>query len=231
MRLLAIGLLFSSLLLAQSANRTDNRAEEATTQRLQRSAEVFNEIMATPDKGIPRDLLAKAQCAVIVPSMKKGGFVVGAQYGKGFLTCRQGGSWSAPAAIRVEGGSFGFQIGGSETDVVMLVMNQGGEDKLLSSKFTLGGEGEVAAGPVGRSSSAQTDAKLTAEILSWSRSRGAFAGVALTGATLRQDADSNEALYGKKLDNREIVKGNVAVPPAATELISALNRYSSPAKG
>lgn len=230
MRLIAVGLLFSSLLLAQSANRADNRAEEATTQRLQRSAEVFNEIMATPDKGIPRDLLQRAQCAVIVPSMKKAGFVVGAQYGKGFLTCRQGGSWSAPAAIRVEGGSFGFQIGGSETDVVMLVMNQGGEDKILSSKFTLGGEGEVAAGPVGRSTSAQTDAKLTAEILSWSRSRGAFAGVALTGATLRQDNDSNEALYGKKLDNREIVKGNVAVPPAGQELISALNRYSSPAK-
>ena len=231
MRLIAVGLLFSSLLLAQSANRADNRAEEATTQRLQRSADVFNEIMATPDKGIPRDLLQRAQCAVIVPSMKKAGFVVGGQYGKGFLTCRQGGSWSAPAAIRVEGGSFGFQIGGSETDVVMLVMNQGGEDKILSSKFTLGGEGEVAAGPVGRSTSAQTDAKLTAEILSWSRSRGAFAGVALTGATLRQDADSNEALYGKKLDNREIVKGNVAVPPAAQELISALNRYSSSGKG
>jgi SH3 domain-containing YSC84-like protein 1 len=231
MRLIAVGLLFSSLLLAQSANRADNRAEEATTQRLQRSAEVFNEIMATPDKGIPRDLLQRAQCAVIVPSMKKAGFVVGAQYGKGFLTCRQGGSWSAPAAIRVEGGSFGFQIGGSETDVIMLVMNQGGEDNVLSSKFTLGGEGEVAAGPVGRSTTAQTDAKLGAEILSWSRSRGAFAGVALTGATLRQDTDSNEALYGKKLDNREIVKGNVAVPPAAQELISALNRYSSSAKG
>ncbi len=232
MRLLLTGLLLSSVLLAQSADRADTKAEKGATQRLQSAAEVFNEIMATPDKGIPRDLLAKAQCAVFVPGLKKGGFVLGAEFGKGFLTCRQaGGNWSAPAGIRIEGGSFGFQIGGSETDVVMLVMNQRGEDKVLSSKFTLGGEGEVAAGPVGRSASAQTDAKLSAEILSWSRSRGAFAGVALTGATLRQDNDTNEALYGKKLDNREIVKGDMAVPAAAKELISALDNYSGAEKG
>src|SRR5262249_37772202 len=147
---------------------------------------------------IPHDLLDRAQCAVIVPGAKKGAFIVGATFGKGFITCRgkNDRGWSAPAAIRMEGGSFGFQIGGSETDVVMLVMNDRGAERLMQSKFTLGGEGEVAAGPVGRSATAQTDAKFTAEILSWSRSRGVFAGIALKGATLRPDEGANEAMYG-----------------------------------
>jgi lipid-binding SYLF domain-containing protein len=236
MRLIPMVLLLSSAMLAQSADRVDPKADTQNTKagkdaarRLEDAATVFHEIMATPDKGIPRDLLAKAQCAVIVPGLKKGAFIVGAKYGRGFLTCRQGQSWSAPGAIRVEGGSFGFQIGGSETDVVMLVMNQGGEDKLLSSKFTLGGEGEVAAGPVGRSASAQTDAKLTAEILSWSRSRGVFGGIALTGATLRQDLDTNQDLYAKRLENRDLVKTNVMPPAAAMQLLAELNEYTSPA--
>jgi len=171
--------------------------------------------------------MEKAQCAVSIPGLKKGALIVGAKYGKGFLSSKEGTVWSAPAAVRVEGGSIGLQIGGSETDVVLLVLNSQGEDKLLASKFTLGGEGEVAAGPVGRSTSAQTDLKLTAEILSWSRSHGVFAGVALTGATLRQDLDDNEALYGKRLENRDIVKAKVAPPPAAHDLLSLLNRYSS----
>jgi lipid-binding SYLF domain-containing protein len=160
--------------------------------------------------------------------MKKGAFIVGGQYGKGYLSCRRtnGAGWSAPGTVRIEGGSVGFQIGGSETDVIMLVMNQHGADKLLSSQFTLGAEGEVAAGPVGRSSTAETDALMRAEILSWSRSRGVFAGIALKGATLRQDVDANEALYGKKLENREIVTVGVAPPPAATKLLALLNRYS-----
>jgi len=236
MRLISLALLLSSAMLAQNADRVDPKTDTQTTKagkdtarRLEDAATVFHEIMATPDKGIPHDLLAKAQCAVIVPGLKKGAFIVGAKYGRGFLTCREGQGWSAPGAIRVEGGSVGFQIGGSETDVVMLVMNQGGEDKLLSSKFTLGGEGEVAAGPVGRSASAQTDAKLTAEILSWSRSRGVFGGVALTGATLRQDLDANQDLYGKRIENRELAKGNVTPPAAATQLLSELNQYTSPA--
>lgn len=202
--------------------------KDAVTRRLQDATTVFSEIMGTPDKGIPRDLLQKAQCIVIVPGLKKGAFIVGGKYGKGFLSCKENGNWSAPADIRMEGGSFGFQIGASETDVVLLVMNQSGENKLLSSQFTLGAGGEVAAGPVGRSASAETDGKLTAEILSWSRSRGAFAGVSLSGATLRQDLDDNEALYGKPLDNREIVTGNVMPPEAAHDLLSALTRYSSP---
>ncbi len=201
---------------------------EEANRRLSEAGAVFSEIMTSPDKGIPEDVLEKAQCVVVVPGMKKGAFIVGAKYGKGFVTCRgahhQG--WSAPGAIRIEGGSFGFQIGGSETDVVLLVMNQHGADRLLGDQFTLGGEGEIAAGPVGRSASAQTDAKMTAEILSWSRTRGVFAGVSLQGATLRQDLDDNAELYGKKMRNREIVDSNVAAPESASRLLTLLNKYS-----
>ena len=175
--------------------------------RLQEASAVFSEIMAAPDKGIPQDLLAKSHCIVIVPSLKTGAFIVGAKYGKGYLSCRNrsGTGWSAPGTVRIEGGSFGFQIGGSSTDLIMLVMSERGADKLLSSKFTLGAEASVAAGPVGRTTTAQTDAQMHAEILSWSRSQGLFAGLALEGATLRQDLDDNETLYGSKLENREIV--------------------------
>jgi len=184
--------------------------------------------MSAPDKGIPQDLLDKAHCVVIVPGLKKGAFIVGGQYGKGFLTCRDASrrGWASPAAIRIEGGSVGFQIGGSETDVVMLVMNKRGEDRLLQSKFTLGAEGEVAAGPVGRTATAQTDAKLTAEILSWSRSRGVFAGLALQGATLREDKDDNELLYGSKLGTREVLSKQAKAPAGAHRLLDVLNQYS-----
>jgi len=204
-------------------------AEKVPVTRLEESAIVFSEIMGAPDKGIPRDLLEKAHCIVIVPGLKKGAFVVGGEYGKGFLVCRnnRNGRWSAPASVRIEGGSFGLQIGGSETDLVMLVMNRRGADKLLSSQFTLGAEGEVAAGPVGRTSNAETDALMRAEILSWSRARGVFAGISLKGATLRQDLDDNEALYGKKLDNREIITSGITPPPAATRLLARLSEYPS----
>ncbi len=201
-------------------------AESAAT-RLDTSARVLGEIMATPDKGIPQELFEKAQCVVIVPGMKKGAFVVGANYGRGFMSCRKASGWSAPAAIKVEGGSFGFQIGGSETDVIMLVMNKRGADKLLSSKFTLGGDASVAAGPVGRTSSADTDAKLHAEILSYSRSRGAFAGISLKGATLRPDDDANAELYGSKMTNQQIVMGKTKVPAAGSKLVAELSRYSA----
>jgi len=197
-------------------------------QRLREAAIVFREIMGTPDKSIPQDLLDKAYCIVIVPSMKKGAFIVGAQYGKGYIVCRKknGVGWGAPAAIKIEGGSFGFQIGGSETDVVMLVMNEGGANKLLSSQFTLGAGGEIAAGPVGRTATANTDLAMRAEILSWSRSHGIFAGVSLQGSTLRQDLDDNRALYGKTLTSREIVDGNFRVPPGARQLIAELDRVA-----
>src|SRR4051812_11771469 len=182
-------------------------ANQDTANRLKESAEVLNEIMATPDKGIPQELLEKSSCIVIVPGLKKAAFIVGGKYGKGFISCRRasGNGWSAPAAIKVEGGSVGFQIGGSETDAVMLVMNKRGAEKLLSSKFTLGGDASVAAGPVGRSSAASTDGKMQAEILTYSRSRGVFAGLSLDGATLRPDKESNTELYGSKLTNRNIV--------------------------
>ena len=207
-------------------------SQKDVAHRLDESATVLSEIMASPDKGIPEDLLEKAHCIVIVPGLKKGAFIIGGKYGKGFLSCRHKNNvgWSAPAAVRVEGGSVGFQIGGSETDVVMLIMNASGADKLLSSKFTLGGEGQVAAGPVGRTASAETDARMRAEILSWSRSRGVFAGLSLQGATLRQDVEDNEALYGRRLENREIVTSHVAPPAAAGKLMSLLNKYSSAEK-
>ena len=196
-----------------------------SVKRLNEAAVVFSEVMATPDKGIPEDLLANARCIVIVPSLKTAAFVVGGKYGKGYVSCRHDGSWSAPGAVRVEGGSFGFQIGGSTTDVIMLVMNEGGENRLLSDKFTLGGEASVAAGPVGRTATAQTDLQIHAEILSWSRSQGLFAGVALEGATLRQDLDDNAEIYGNKLNNREILTTSVATPRAAARLISELNEH------
>ena len=198
------------------------------TERLDEAAAVLSEIMSTPEKGIPRDLFAKAHCIVIVPELKTAAFVVGGKYGRGFLSCRNksGIGWSAPAAVRIEGGSVGFQIGASSTDLIMLVMSERGADKLLSSQFTLGAEGSVAAGPVGRTVAAQTDANMRADILSWSRSQGLFAGVALEGATLRQDLDENAEMYGKQLENRHIVTKGVAVPKGAAKLIAALNRYS-----
>ena len=226
MRITTMVLLLSVSLLAAGK-------EKDAALRLDDAATVFSEIMATPDKGIPQDLLEKAHCMVIVPGLKKGAFIVGGKYGKGFVTCRKDGAagWSAPGAVRVEGGSVGFKIGGSESDVILLVMNERGAQRLLSSQFTLGGEGEVAAGPVGRDATAQTDAKFTAEILSWSRSRGVFAGLSLQGATLRQDLDDNEDLYGKKLENREIIEGGVRPPAAAHNLLNLLGRYSPKERG
>jgi lipid-binding SYLF domain-containing protein len=204
-------------------------AASEPVKRLDEAAAVFSEIMAAPDKGIPQDLLEKAHCIVIVPDLKTGAFVFGGKYGKGYLLCRakSGRGWSAPATVRIEGGSVGFQIGGSSTDLIMLVMSERGADKLLSSKFTLGAEGSVAAGPVGRTATAQTDAQMHADILSWSRSQGLFAGIALEGATLRQDLDDNATLYGKKLENRDIVTKGIRAPKAAAKLIALLNQYST----
>lgn len=204
-------------------------AEPDAAKRLGAAADAFKDVMGTPDKSIPQQLLEKAQCIVIVPDLKKGAFIIGAKYGKGFVSCRKanGVGWSAPGSIRVEGGSFGLQIGGSETDVFMLVMNMRGMERLLSTKFTLGGDATAAAGPVGRSTQAETDAAFTAEILTWSRSRGLFAGISLSGATLREDDDWNRELYGKSIKNREVVTGNTAPPKGATELMAELNKYSS----
>ena len=209
----------------KSAART--KGDNDTTKRLNAAADVLGEILGAPDKGIPHDLLDKAACAVIVPNVKKGAFIVGAKYGRGFIVCRKsGGGWSAPAGVKVEGGSVGFQIGGSETDVVMLVMNEGAIPKLLSSKFTIGADASATAGPVGRTASAATDAQMHAQLLTYSRARGLFAGVSLEGATLRPDDDANKDLYSTAMSNKDIVMGSVASPPAAAGLLAELNKYS-----
>jgi|SRR5579862_718332 len=197
--------------------------------RLDASADALTDMMQASDKGIPQDLLDKAHCVVVVPGMKKAGFIFGAEEGRGFAVCRQhgGSGWSAPAAIRVEGGSVGFQIGVSETDVVLLVMNEGGMKRLLSDKFTLGGDASAAAGPIGRDMSAQTDVMMKAEMLSYSRSRGLFAGVSLQGATLRPDSGTNKELYGHDSTNREILTGDFKTPAVAAKFERALHRESA----
>ncbi len=216
------------ILLALSCGALISASSEQV-ERLRDAADAFQEIMQAPDQAIPQELLDRAECVVIVPGLKHAAFIVGARYGKGYISCRKrsGFGWTAPGTVRIEGGSFGLQIGGSETDVVMLVMNQGGKDRLLSSQFTLGAGASVAAGPIGRSTRPATDALLTAEILSWSRTRGVFAGVSLQGATLRQDVSDNRELYGRTLENREIIEKELPVPKAAKKLISLLNKYSS----
>ncbi|HYP04687.1 MAG TPA: lipid-binding SYLF domain-containing protein [Bryobacteraceae bacterium] len=203
------------------------RAESASD-RLQEAATVLEEVMQAGDKGIPTDLLERAHCVVIVPGVKKLALGVGGKYGRGFSVCRTADhkAWGAPAAVRMEGGSIGWQIGGSESDVILLVMTETGARRLLDSKFTLDANAGVAAGPVGRTAQASTDAKLTAGILSYSRSRGLFAGLSVGGATLRNDLDENKELYGKEMTNKQIVAQNVAPPETAGRLISALTKYS-----
>jgi lipid-binding SYLF domain-containing protein len=212
--------------LATSAYAADR--EIKVEDRLDASAETLGDMMKAADKGIPQDLLDKAKCVVVIPGMKKAGFILGAKFGRGFAACRRSGGsgWSAPAAVRVEGGSVGFQIGASETDVVLLVTNDGGMKHLLSDKFTIGGDATAAAGPIGRDASAQTDAKLNSEILSYSRSRGLFAGISLEGATLRPDEDANKELYGRSATNREILTGDFKAPPSAATFERRLNRES-----
>ena len=198
--------------------------------RLQQSYQVLKEILGMPE-WIPRDLLNKAECVVIYPSVKKAAFVVGASYGRGVITCRKGeefdGPWSAPAMFALEGGSFGFQIGGEATDFVLLIMNESGANSVMSSKVKLGADASAAAGPKGRSTSAETDVVMKAEILSYSRAQGVFAGVSLEGSTLRSDDGANKTLYGKELSAKEIVReGKVASPAAAHKLLALLERGS-----
>ena len=197
--------------------------------RLNAAQTMLHEIMATPDKSIPKDLLERAHCVALIPGLKQGAFIVGAKYGKGVLMCRAkgGAGWRGPASIRIEGGSFGLQIGGGETDVVLLVMNQSGAEKMTRSEFKLGGSAAVMAGPVGRSAQAETDAYMRAEMLAYSRARGVFAGVALEGSTIREDSDDNRALYGHTVSNHDILfGGSVAAPAAAKPLVQELTRYS-----
>jgi lipid-binding SYLF domain-containing protein len=216
------------LLAAISLAQTSSKARADEVARLNRATAVFGEIMRTPDKGIPEDLLDKAECIAIIPGVKKGAFIVGARYGKGLVMCRRPGKkWSAPSFLTVEGGNIGFQIGGSSTDVVMLVMNKEGMDKLIGDKFTVGADASAAAGPVGRRTSAETNIRLDAQILTYSRSKGLFAGVSLDGAVVKQDKDDNRDFYGKEMDARTILfTDTVPIPAEAKALAAALSRES-----
>lgn len=197
-------------------------AKEDSIQRLKNSSNVLQEIMATPDKGIPEEVLSSAKCVVIVPHLIKGGFIVGGKHGRGVATCHTSTGWSAPAFISVGGGSWGLQIGAEGVDLVMLVMNDKGLEHLLSSKFQISGEGSAAAGPVGRHASAGTDWKMNTEMLTYSRSKGLFGGLTLEGAVVEQDNDSTEAIYGKNESFREVLTGKVPTPAEAASFIEAV---------
>jgi len=211
--------IFSSAAFAADPEKDENRLENSGT--------VLKEILDVPDD-IPQDLLDKADCVVVFPSVLKAAFIVGGSYGRGAMSCRKGqdfkGSWGAPTMMALEGGSFGFQIGGEATDFVLLVMNERGASGILTSKVKLGGDASVAAGPVGRTASAETDATLRADVLSYSRARGAFAGVALEGSTIRPDNGANKQIYGHEVHAREIVlSGHVAIPSAARRMVATLD--------
>lgn len=219
-------------ILSVSARAAEPQKDE---DRLRNSGTVLKEILDVPDD-IPQDLLDKADCVVVFPSVLKAAFIVGGSYGRGAMTCRKGedfnGSWGAPTMMALEGGSFGFQIGGEATDFVLLVMNERGARGILSSKVKLGADASAAAGPVGRTASAETDATLRADILSYSRARGAFAGVALDGSTIRPDKDANEQIYGSEIPTSEIVlSGHIAIPEAAQKMISTLDSRTPRHKG
>ena len=221
MRTALLSLCLALPLLADSPLDEHNR-------RIRESAGVLDEIMNAGDKSIPRDLLEKAQCVGVVPNLKRAGFIVGGQYGKGVLTCRvrDAVGWSAPSTIRVEGGSFGLQIGAGETDLVFIVMNESGVNRLMKDKFTVGADATVMAGPVGRATDAKTDAALKAEILAYSRAHGIFAGVSLEGSTLRPDNDDNAKIYGRAATQEAILHGHVKSTVDAKPLFEELNRWA-----
>ena len=212
-------MLLSSALMGTLASAT---AREDSTDRLKMSSEVLKAIMGAPDNGIPEEVLASAKCIMVVPHLIKAGFIFGGKHGRGIATCRTAKGWSAPAFISVGGGSWGLQIGVEAVDLVMLVMNEQGMQHLLSSKFQISGEGSAAAGPVGRHASAGTDWKLNAELLTYSRSKGLFAGITLEGAVVEQDNDSTRAIYGKKVPFRAVLSGRTASPAVAAEFMSAV---------
>jgi lipid-binding SYLF domain-containing protein len=205
-------------------------AREDTVDRLQSSVEVVHAIMATPDKGIPEEVLSSAKCILVVPNLIKGGFIFGGKHGRGVATCRTSDGWSAPAFVSIGGGSWGLQIGVEGVDLVVLVMNDRGLQHLLSSKFQLSGEGSVAAGPVGRHASAGTDWKMNTEMLSYSRSKGVFAGLTLEGAVVEQDDDSTRAIYGKHMRFRSILSGKVQTPKSADAFMTAVSEAGHQAK-
>ncbi len=220
----------ASGLFLLSVNAWAASAREDAVDRLKLSTEVLNALMATPDNGIPEEVLDSAKCMIVVPHLIKGGFIFGAKHGRGIATCRTSMGWSAPAFVSVNGGSWGLQIGVEGVDVVMMVMNDQGLQHLLSSKFKISGEGSAAAGPVGRHASAGTDWKMNTEMLTYSRARGVFAGLTLEGAVVQQDDDSTRAIYHKKLPFRAVLSGKTATPEVAAEFLKAVSDASHQAR-
>jgi lipid-binding SYLF domain-containing protein len=215
-------------LLAVAAVAQSDKDKENVVNRLAEATTVLTEMTEISDTGIPRELIDKSQCIIVIPSMKQGGFIFGGKFGRGFMSCRRdtGKGWSAPAAVRTEGGTFGLLAGGSATDIIMTVKSQRGAERLMSSRFTLGGEASAAAGPVGRTSSAMTDAQMSAEILSWSRSRGVYAGLNLQGSTIREDQTANRAIYGKEMTTRTVLSSPALKAPKADEFVGSLDKIS-----
>jgi lipid-binding SYLF domain-containing protein len=212
-----------------AANGDDQARESKASDRTQAAADVLNEIQGAPDSGIPQEVLASAECVAVVPSMLKGGFIVTANYGRGLASCRTPKGWSAPAFFTVAGGGVGFQIGGQAVDLVMLIMNDNGMKNLLSSKFELGADASVAAGPVGRHAEGSTDWKMRAQVLTYSRARGAFAGVSLNGAVVKQDKDSTREFYDRMVSFKALLNGDVAPPPAANPFLTTLAKWAQEA--
>jgi SH3 domain-containing YSC84-like protein 1 len=224
-KLLLVSFVLACCLLVLASDEKENKA----TSRVRAAADVLNEIQSAPDQGIPEEVLGSAACVAVVPSMLNGGFMVGARYGRGVASCRTPKGWSAPVFFSMEGGSFGFQIGGQAVDLVMLVMNENGMKNLLSSKFKLGGDASVAAGPVGRHAAADTDWKLRAQILSYSRARGVFAGVSLDGAVVRQDKDSTREFYGQMVPTETSLEGSVDSPQGSYPFQASLAKWAKEA--
>lgn len=207
----------------------DQPKESKASDRVQAAADVLNEIQSAPDSGIPEEILGRSQCVAVVPSMLKGGFIVGGKYGRGLASCRTSKGWSAPAFFTVKGGSFGFQIGGQAVDLVMLIMNNDGMQHLLSSQFALGADASVAAGPVGRHAEGNTDWKMRAQVLTYSRARGVFAGVSLNGAVVKQDKDSTREFYGHMVTSKAALTGEVEPPAAANPFLTTLAKWAQEA--
>src|SRR6201997_2800557 len=218
------------VLLGSFALGADDQTKESkAADRVQAAADVLNEIQSAPDSGIPQDILSRSQCVAVVPSMLKGGFIVGGKYGRGLASCRTPKGWSAPAFFVVTGGSFGFQIGGQAVDLVMLIMNKDGMKHLLSSQFALGADASVAAGPVGRHAEGNTDWKMRAEVLTYSRARGLFAGVSLNGAVVKQDKDSTRVFYGRMVSFPASLNGEVEPPAGANAFLTSLSQWAQAA--
>ncbi len=224
--LIALLIVTLSALAFGDDEKKDEKDATKASDRIEAAATVLDEIESAPDQGIPEEVLGSAECVAVVPSMLKGGFIVGANYGRGVASCRTPTGWSAPAFLFTSGGSVGFQIGGQAVDLVMLIMNQDGMKNLLSSKFKLGADASVAAGPVGRHASADTDWKLKAQVLTYSRARGAFAGVSLAGAVIKQDKDSTRELYGRMVPFRTSLTGKIEAPQSAYPFLNTLAKWA-----